>query len=432
VPRSGERFPASIPSSTSRRFSPASAGGSDSPSAAARDAAPEDSTGDGPVAPATAAAGLVADFAAKLAAREAAGSTERADPAGEPVAGAVASRSAVGREERRANDTARRRGREVREPGRRERGVPEDALRWHAAETIPETIRATLAEGLAYANWLVDRAREHPEFSVHEYRKTVRRMRAIVRLLRHLIGPRAYRSLDTGLRSAVAPTSGLRDARILLCALERVAPRGGGEGLRERLAAEWGERVARLEAHDEEARVLAASRAPLARIAGELQSVLPPTLSAADLRDAVAKSYRKLRRTFREAVESGEDVRIHAARKRAKELRYQLEWLALVSGKRVRRRWKRLSAIAQDLGEVTDLFILERAVLAHAPPGTDTRGEAGAASAGAATFRDVAAAPFAARIRERAEARWQELVEAHRDLFDERPGDFARGVAKRV
>jgi len=277
-------------------------------------------------------------------------------------------------------------------------------------ESIPETIRETLGEGLAYANCLVDRAREHPELSVHEYRKTVRRMRAIVKLLRHLIGPRAYLSLETGLRSAVAPTSGLRDARILLGALELATPAGGSEELRESLAGEWRARLAELEAGDEEARVLAASRAPLARIAGELQSALPATITRDELRIAVARSYRKARRAFREAAESGEESQVHAARKRAKELRYQLEWLAQVSAKRVRRRWKRLSALAQELGEVTDLAILERAVHAHAP----------------------AAAPFARGIRELAVRRWEEVVEERGRLFAERPRKFARGVAKRA
>jgi CHAD domain-containing protein len=180
--------------------------------------------------------------------------------------------------------------------------------------------------------------------------------------------------------------------------------------LRESLASEWRARLAQLEAGDEEARVLAASRAPLARLAGELHEALPATISPADLRRAVAGSYRKARQAFQGAVESGEEARIHAARKRVKELRYQLEWLAQVSAKRVRRRWDRLTELAQDLGEVTDLFILERAVLAHG----------------------ASATPFAERIRALAAERWEDLVTERRSLFAERPRRFSKGVAKGV
>lgn len=308
-----------------------------------------------------------------------------------------------------------------------------DVLRWHPASSVPETIRATLAEGLTYSNWLVDRAPEHPALSVHEYRKTVRRMRAIVRLFRHLIGPAAYRSLDTGLRSAVTPTSGLRDARILLGALELAGGEKGSAGIREALAAQWRGRLEQMESRGEESRVLAASRAPLRRIAGELRSALPAEIAPEELRAAVARSYRKARRAFRAALRGGEDAEIHCARKRAKELRYQLEWLARVSGKRTLRRWKRLSGLAQDLGEVTDLFILERAVLGQAPPLLSQPTSAGGAPGGnGAAHPPLGLAPFAERVREAAFERWEEVAEQHSSLFEERPKRFARGVAKKL
>ena len=68
-------------------------------------------------------------------------------------------------------------------------------------------------------------------------------------------------------------------------------------------------------------------------------------------------------RAFRTAVRVPEDDAIHRARKRVKEVRYQLEWLVPISAPRIRKRQERFARLAQDLGEVTDGIVLEAAVL---------------------------------------------------------------------
>lgn len=292
---------------------------------------------------------------------------------------------------------------------------PKSGLRWHEAPTIPQSIRATFDEGIAYAEHQVAIAPEQPERSVHEYRKSVRRLRAIVKLLREVLGPKAYRSLNTGLQSAVQPTSGLRDARVLLATLRTIPKSEGTKELRKALKAEWEARCDELGASDEESRVLAASHAPLDRIARDLAAALPTTITPENLRDAVRSSYRRARALFREAVRDPEDEAIHDVRKRVKELRYQLEWLRDVSDDETRARNETLARLARDLGEVTDLIVLENAIL------TDRE-----------RWKGLHPKRLADRIRRRVLTRFEEVIEQDGAFFATKSKPFVSGVAREL
>ena len=289
---------------------------------------------------------------------------------------------------------------------------PSGTLAWHEAPSIPQTIRASFDEAISYAQWMVDHAPSHPSMSVHEYRKTIRRLRAMVRLLRGIIDREALRSIDTGLRSAVLPTSGLRDARILLATLERVPPIEGTKKLRKELTGRWERSLKDLEDRDEEARVLEGSRRPLARLPAALADALPTTITPEELQEAVRRSYRRARRTVRTAVRVPEDAAIHRARKRVKELRYQLEWLVEISSKRIKKRQRRLADLAQELGEVTDFLVLEETVE------RDREG-----------LRGLHPRKLTKRLRQILLARFDEVVVNLEELFEERSRDFAEGVA---
>ena len=290
--------------------------------------------------------------------------------------------------------------------------APGGTLAWHEAPSIPETIRASFDEAIRYAQWMVDHAPNHPSLSVHEYRKTIRRLRAMVRLLRGIIDRDALRSIDTGLRSAVLPTSGLRDARILLATLERVPPVDGTKKLRKELTRRWEATLEELETSGEEARVLESSRRPLARLPAALAEALPTTIRPEELEEAARQSYRRARRTVRTAVRVPEDAAIHRARKRVKELRYQLEWLVEISSKRIRKRQRRLAALAQELGEVTDFLVLEESIERDRE---DLRG--------------LHPRKLTKRLRQLLLARFDEVVVNLEELFEERSRAFVTGVA---
>ena len=299
--------------------------------------------------------------------------------------------------------------------GSNEHRARSGALVWHQSASITESIRSTFSESLEHAHEMVKFSPENPEKAVHSYRKTIRRLRALVKLLRDDLPSEAIRSIDTGLRSAVIPTSHLRDARVLLTALSGVPVAEGGKKLRRVLQDHWEADLVKLSASGEETRVLISSSMSLARLSGELDSSLPNEMSAEQLRMAIRRSYRRTRRAFHTATRVGEDAAIHRARKRIKELRYQLEWITTISKKRIERRRRTLSELAQDLGEVTDFLVLEEAIL-------ERRIE----------LKGLRPRRFTRRLRERLLVRFDEIVVEADRFFSEKSRQFARGAAEKL
>jgi CHAD domain-containing protein len=59
--------------------------------------------------------------------------------------------------------------------------------------------------------------------AVHEARKCFKRIRGVLRLVRPVIGAKAYRQENTCFRDAGRPLTGVRDAKILVGTLDRLA-----------------------------------------------------------------------------------------------------------------------------------------------------------------------------------------------------------------
>jgi CHAD domain-containing protein len=221
---------------------------------------------------------------------------------------------------------------------------------------------AAFASVLAYAAAQVGRAEDAPAKAVHEYRKSIRRARAAVRLVRPLLKEKRYRRLDGALRQAVLDTSFVRDAEVLGDTIDEL-PRAPAV---EAAAAALSDL---LEAQQATACAPAATREVLRRGAEQLTllplrfaKALPARLDQARLEDALRASYRRARRRRREALAARSDEAIHGWRKRTKELRYQLELLEPAPQPRERA----LGRVAKGLGVVTDLIVLRDAVRAHA------------------------------------------------------------------
>jgi CHAD domain-containing protein len=118
-----------------------------------------------------------------------------------------------------------------------------------------------------------------------------------------------------------------------------------------------------------------------------------------------------VRSTLAQAATTGENAEFHEWRKRVKELRYQIELLASSGSAELKRREKALATLAEQLGKVTDLIVLQAALT--------EREKSGAVSEAPALAEAIQAA-IAARTRE--------LIERGRGFFTESPGDFARQV----
>lgn len=279
-------------------------------------------------------------------------------------------------------------------------------LAMRRASTLRESVLLAFARTLRYARAVARRAAAEPEESVHEYRKSIRRARAVVALLRPALGKKAAGSFTRELRRAFAETGALRDADVLLASLKLVE--SDDPALSEIEAAL--EREGRSDGA-EAARALEKGSDILKPLSDSLRVVLPESYSMDDLDRGLTRSDRRVHGTLERAIETRTDADFHEWRKRVKELRYQLEMLASSGSAALKKREKRLSELAEDLGETTDLILLEAALARRIGRG------------------DIPDAPaLTGALHSAIAERSRELLARGRETFSDSPGDFARQV----
>ena len=117
-------------------------------------------------------------------------------------------------------------------------GAPDRSYRLHVREHVPDGIRriarGQLVDGHAQ---LADASGRDLGEAVHETRKRLKRLRALVRLSRDAIGDEAYERENTAFRMAGRRLSGARDAQVLLETLDAIGERFADE-LPERVTAD--------------------------------------------------------------------------------------------------------------------------------------------------------------------------------------------------
>jgi CHAD domain-containing protein len=231
---------------------------------------------------------------------------------------------------------------------------------------------------------------ERGERAVHETRKALKRLRALLRLLRHELGEGAFAREDAAVRDIARRLSGARDAEVMLATLDALIERhprklarlGGVRRLRRALLAEH-ERVERQTLGDSAAleQVLSQLRALRVRAAAwPLRDRDGTKLVDEGLRDLYAQGRRRFGRAARK---QGKDVRaMHLWRKRVKELRYAAEMLERRPrshkqrrgrSARLRRLAARADTLAEVLGEDHDLAVLAERVRAESGAGKRPR-----------------------------------------------------------
>ena len=273
--------------------------------------------------------------------------------------------------------------------------------------TLRESVLLAFARTLRYARRTARDAGTDPEEAVHEYRKSIRRARAVVALLRPALGRRAAAGIGGELRRAFAQTGALRDADVLLETL-RLVP--GEDPTRTEIEEALG-RERSEEGAGAAVKALEAGSLILKPLAESLRVVLPATFSMEDLDRGLTRSVRRVQETLETAARTRTDADFHDWRKRVKELRYQVEMLASSGSAALRRREKALSALAEDLGETTDLILLEAALARRMATGT---------------MPDAPALTGAihAMVAERTAA----LIARGQETFSEPPGALARQI----
>lgn len=284
---------------------------------------------------------------------------------------------------------------------------------------------------------------------VHEARKALKRLRALLRLVRDELGEQGYERESAVVREAGKRLAQARDAQVLLDTLDglikrrpkKLGRRRGVQRLRTRLAIECdGAAELALAECARRGAALDALRAMRGRV-GAWQ--LPDSGGIEAIEPALQRLYGQGRRRMRRArrAERAQGRRLHEWRKRVKDLRYAAEMLqrrdaqaakrprdraGATSAKRARKLAKANAAFiaqvaqrADDLGELLgeehDLAVLAERV----------REEAKATRASGAPGPGTRRALRKAIARRRKSLRKRTLRDGRR-LYAEKPKDFVR------
>jgi CHAD domain-containing protein len=209
------------------------------------------------------------------------------------------------------------------------------------------------------------------EHAVHETRKSLKRLRALVRLLCEELGAASYTRENEALRDARRRLAGARDAEVVLATLDALCERN-----RRPLA---GHDLAALRAELESQRAAAvAQTAATAGVAEQLRSELSDARARvgrwrfehedfAVVEPGLERIYRQGRRRYRVARRQPSGEHLHEWRKSVKYLRHAAEILVPADPKRMRNIARRADRLGETLGDEHDLAVLEAIVVDRGP-----------------------------------------------------------------
>jgi CHAD domain-containing protein len=200
--------------------------------------------------------------------------------------------------------------------------------------------------------------------AVHEVRKDIKRLRALLRLTRAAIPGSGYRRTSAALRKAAGHLAAARDAHVKVNALADLT-----HHFRSELSARPFPKIKRIlteRCRKEEADL---SRKRLPRKVRRLFTEFSKAIRSLRVKDCgwgaiapgVKRSYRDGRQGYRLAQEAGTPESFHEWRKRAKDLLYQVELLCPIWPEQMAAAGTELKHLTEYLGDDHDLFVLTEA-----------------------------------------------------------------------
>jgi len=235
------------------------------------------------------------------------------------------------------------------------------AYRLSLADDVPSSVRACAREQLGQAAALLADPGADPVDAVHEVRKHLKKTRSLLRLARPALGRRDYRERNAQLRELGLALSGARDADVLAQTVAQLAEHAAGrlpavdfEQLRAALAEEAAAARAATEAGGARDDVVARLRAAAEQV-GDW-----PLDGAGwdDLVAGAARAYGRGREALAAARAQPTDDRMHAWRKRVKDLWYHQRLLTPAWPEPIGALATEAHALSELLGDDHDLALL--------------------------------------------------------------------------
>jgi CHAD domain-containing protein len=251
------------------------------------------------------------------------------------------------------------------------------AYRLDTGEDLSTGLRRCAREQLEKAiENLESDAAEDPVTAVHSARKALKKERSLLRLARAAMKPGQRRRENARLRAIAHQLGRAREADALLSALAHIDDRYTGQlpeatimAVRQRLGHERDQTRSELVESEIPARAAEDLRAALVRVdEWKLRNPGWATFSI-----GLEREYRRGRKAMKRARQKPTPERMHAWRKRSKDLWYHLRLLEPLAPGTVRGQARDAHGLADQLGDLHDLALLEAAVRrVHADLPADT------------------------------------------------------------
>jgi CHAD domain-containing protein len=227
-----------------------------------------------------------------------------------------------------------------------------------------DLLRTQLTKKLDRASRVLRRG-NRSDRHIHETRRLLKRGRALLRLLRKSLGEDGYRRENARLRDAGRPLAAVRDAAVLVRALDGLCPRSSDttafcRHLRAALRLESSERNEQLHR-----KALLSSAHAIRGVARRIRAPPRPRVTAADLAKAVKRAYRASRRAMTAAAEQDTRARLHEWRKHVKYFANELESLSPVMRKGMGKTCRKSHRLADYLGDDHDLALLHDKIIEY-------------------------------------------------------------------
>lgn len=204
--------------------------------------------------------------------------------------------------------------------------------------------------------------------TVHDVRKSLKRMRSLLRLARPVLGGEVFRCENSRLREAAASLSGTRDAEVMLQTLDLLNVEATGK--KGRLAAISSLRGPLQQRRDDEA-----ARLSPARLAETIDLMRDARESLANLRfekdrrdplaAGLAATLRQAQRNFRAAYDGGGEHEFHDLRKSVQHYYRQMQLFADAWPQLFDVLIEEAKQLADVLGEEHDLSVLREHAQRH-------------------------------------------------------------------
>jgi len=203
--------------------------------------------------------------------------------------------------------------------------------------------------------------------AVHEARKSLKKSRAVLRLARPSLGP-LFGEINAAVRDAGRSMSDVRDARVMVGALDKLAEAVGEEPTGDLL----GPVRRTLEDRADHAIDEATDGGLLHRSADRIRGAAALVDRGAweqdgwdAIGDGLRRVYRRGRRAFTAAVDDSDPERMHEWRKRSKDLWYGVRLLRPGWDRLLKATAKEAHELADLLGDDHDLAVLQRLLQAE-------------------------------------------------------------------